>query len=83
MGQNGVVFAQVAPGNAASLRAFLRAGFDPIGSEALFLRRLIDSAETVYALEVLAHFAAQGYGDFEWLDHRRWIRRPDLLAVSG
>lgn len=32
------VFAQVAPGNAASLRAFLAAGFTPIGSEMLFLR---------------------------------------------
>ncbi|MEM9515112.1 MAG: hypothetical protein AAGA42_09675 [Actinomycetota bacterium] len=29
------VWAQVAPGNAASLRAFLRAGFTPIGSEIL------------------------------------------------
>jgi GNAT superfamily N-acetyltransferase len=37
VGPDGVVFAQIAPGNAASLRAFLRAGFDPIGSEALFL----------------------------------------------
>jgi hypothetical protein len=33
-----VVFAQVAPGNAASLRAFLAAGFTPIGAEVLFLR---------------------------------------------
>ena len=32
-----VVFAQVSPGNAASLRAFLAAGFAPIGSEVLFL----------------------------------------------
>jgi hypothetical protein len=30
------VFAQAAPGNAASLRALLAAGFRPIGSEALF-----------------------------------------------
>jgi hypothetical protein len=29
------VFAQVAPGNAASLRAFLAVGFVPIGSEVL------------------------------------------------
>ena len=29
------VFAQVSPGNAASLRAFLAAGFVPIGSEVL------------------------------------------------
>jgi GNAT superfamily N-acetyltransferase len=33
-----VVFAQVAPGNAASLRAFLAAGFSPIGAEVLFAR---------------------------------------------
>ena len=37
VGPGGVVFAQVAPANAPSLRAFLRAGFEPIGSEALFL----------------------------------------------
>ena len=29
------VWAQVAPGTAASLRAFLRAGFGPVGSETL------------------------------------------------
>lgn len=33
------LFAQVAPGNVASLRAFLRAGFRPIGAEVLFLTR--------------------------------------------
>jgi GNAT superfamily N-acetyltransferase len=33
------VFAQVSPGNVASLRAFLAAGYRPIGSEVLFLRR--------------------------------------------
>jgi GNAT superfamily N-acetyltransferase len=32
------LFAQVAPGNAASLRAFLAAGFRPVGAEVLFLR---------------------------------------------
>jgi RimJ/RimL family protein N-acetyltransferase len=37
IGEDEVVFAQVAPGNAASLRAFLRAGFEPIGCEVLFL----------------------------------------------
>jgi GNAT superfamily N-acetyltransferase len=31
------IFAQVSPGNAASLRAFLAAGFTPIGGEVLFL----------------------------------------------
>lgn len=30
------LFAQIAPGNAASLRAFLSAGFRPVGSEVLF-----------------------------------------------
>jgi hypothetical protein len=33
------LFAQVAPGNAASLRAALAAGFRPLGAEVLFLRR--------------------------------------------
>jgi GNAT superfamily N-acetyltransferase len=33
------LFAQVSPGNAASIRAFLAAGYRPIGSEVLFLRR--------------------------------------------
>ncbi len=33
------LFAQVSPGNARSLRAFLDAGFRPIGSEMLFLVR--------------------------------------------
>jgi GNAT superfamily N-acetyltransferase len=33
------LFAQVTPGNVASLRAFLGAGYRPIGSEVLFLRR--------------------------------------------
>lgn len=33
---DGVVYAQVAPANAASLRAFLAAGFTPVGSEILF-----------------------------------------------
>jgi GNAT superfamily N-acetyltransferase len=34
------LFAQVAPGNVASLRAFLAAGYRPIGAEVLFLRRI-------------------------------------------
>jgi hypothetical protein len=32
------LFAQVSPGNAASLRAFLAAGYQPIGAEVLFLK---------------------------------------------
>ena len=35
IGPDELVFAQVAPGNAASLRAFLACGFRPIGSEVL------------------------------------------------
>lgn len=33
---DGMVYAQIAPANAASLRAFLAAGFTPVGSEILF-----------------------------------------------
>lgn len=36
VGPDQVLFAQTAPGNAASLRALLAAGFRPIGSEVLF-----------------------------------------------
>jgi L-amino acid N-acyltransferase YncA len=32
-----VVWAQIAPGNAASVRAFLAAGFQPVGAETLFV----------------------------------------------
>ena len=38
--------------------------------------------ETVYSPEVLAHFARNGYGDFDWTDHLRWIRRP-MLVICG
>ena len=31
------VWAQIAPGNASSLRAFLAAGYEPVGSEVLFI----------------------------------------------
>src|SRR5947199_219730 len=31
------IWAQITPGNAASLRAFLAAGYQPVGSEALLL----------------------------------------------
>src|SRR5205085_9904270 len=34
------------------------------------------------APEGLDRFVAQGYGDFEWLDHLRWIRRPMLIVVG-
>jgi hypothetical protein len=33
------LFAQVSPGNTASVRAFLAAGYQPICSEVLFLKR--------------------------------------------
>ncbi|HEY2868379.1 MAG TPA: hypothetical protein VGJ11_02660 [Gaiellales bacterium] len=45
--------------------------------------RFMQSDQTVYAAKVLAHFAAQGYGDFEWPDHLRWIRRPMLVFVAA
>jgi hypothetical protein len=32
-----VIWAQVAPGNAASVRAILAAGFSPVGAEALLV----------------------------------------------
>jgi GNAT superfamily N-acetyltransferase len=35
--RGGAVWAQVAPGNAASVRAFLAAGFTPVGAEALLV----------------------------------------------
>jgi len=38
------LFAQVAPGNVASLRAFLAAGYRPIGAEVLFLRHVARDA---------------------------------------
>jgi proline iminopeptidase len=44
--------------------------------------RFMQADETVYSPDVLAHFAAQGFGDFEWLDHLRWIRRPMLVMVG-
>jgi hypothetical protein len=39
IGDDELVFAQVAPGNAASLRSFLACGFVPIGSEVLIEHR--------------------------------------------
>jgi len=36
--QDEPLFAQVSPGNVASVRAFLAAGYRPIGSEVLFLK---------------------------------------------
>jgi RimJ/RimL family protein N-acetyltransferase len=36
VGQDQLLFAQTAPGNAASIRTLLTAGFQPIGSEVLF-----------------------------------------------
>jgi proline iminopeptidase len=45
-------------------------------------RTFMEKDETVYAPEVLAHFAANGYGGFEWVDHLRWISKP-MLVVTG
>lgn len=44
--------------------------------------RYMQADETVYAPEVLAHFARNGYGNFEWLDHLRWVSRP-MLVIAG
>ena len=44
--------------------------------------RYTQADDTVYAPEVLAHFAANGYGNFEWLDHLRWISKP-MLVIAG
>ena len=44
--------------------------------------RYMQSDETLYAPEVLAYFAANGYGGFEWVDHLRWIRKP-MLVMTG
>jgi proline iminopeptidase len=45
-------------------------------------RRFTERDETVYAPEVMRHFAGEGYGGFELLDHLRWISRP-LLLLAG
>jgi proline iminopeptidase len=45
-------------------------------------RTYMEKDETVYSPEVLAHFASNGYGGFEWVDHLRWISKP-MLVVTG
>jgi len=45
-------------------------------------RTFMERDDTVYAPEVLAHFASNGYGDFEWVDHLRWVSKP-MLVVAG
>lgn len=45
-------------------------------------RVFTEKDETVHAPEVLAHFASNGYGGFEWVDHLRWISRPMLLLTG-
>ena len=42
----------------------------------------VQADKTLYAPEVLANFAANGYGAFEWVDHLRWIRKP-MLVIAG
>jgi hypothetical protein len=41
------IWAQIAPGNAASLRAFLAAGYAPVGAEALLLPPSLPGAPTI------------------------------------
>ena len=45
-------------------------------------RTFMERDDTVYAPEVLAHFASNGYGDFEWVDHLRWVSKPMLVIVG-
>ena len=45
-------------------------------------RTFMERDDTVYAPEVLAHFASNGYGDFEWVDHLRWVSKP-MLVLAG
>jgi proline iminopeptidase len=45
-------------------------------------RAFTERDDTVYAPEVLAHFARNGYGGFEWLDRLRWVSRP-MLVIAG
>jgi pimeloyl-ACP methyl ester carboxylesterase len=46
-------------------------------------RTFVEKDETVYSPEVLAHFAADGYGGFEWVDHHlRWVSKP-MLVIAG
>ena len=45
-------------------------------------RTFSERDDTVHSPEVLRYFAATGYGDFEWLDHLRWISKPMLLLVG-
>ena len=44
--------------------------------------RYMQTDDTVYAPEVTAYFAANGYGGFEWVDHLRWITKP-MLVIAG
>ena len=45
-------------------------------------RTFVEKDDTVYAPDVLAHFASNGYGGFEWVDHLRWISKP-MLVITG
>lgn len=45
-------------------------------------RTFTERDDTVYSPEVLRYFAASGYGDFEWVDHLRWISKP-MLIITG
>jgi proline iminopeptidase len=45
-------------------------------------RTFTERDDTVYSPDVMAHFARSGYGDFEWVDHLRWISKP-MLLIAG
>jgi proline-specific peptidase len=45
-------------------------------------RAFMERDETVYAPEVLAHFAGRSYGGFERLDNLRWVSKP-VLVIAG
>ncbi len=45
-------------------------------------RTFMERDDTVYSPAVLASFARRGYGEFEWLDHLRWISQP-MLVICG
>src|SRR6185312_6219573 len=45
-------------------------------------RTFTERDDVIYSPEVLRHFAANGYGDFEWVDHLRWISKP-MLILTG
>jgi pimeloyl-ACP methyl ester carboxylesterase len=41
------------------------------------------AAGTIYAPEVLRHFANEGYGDFDYMPHLGRVSKPTLLVVGA